>query len=359
MNIAIVRLSSLGDIILGMPLLQFIRKHLPDCRITWVSDSRFADILDHQPDIQSIIKFDLKKLKKQGSLAGLVKEYRQLTSAGPFDAIIDLHGMLKSAVTAAILGGRRYGFDRKMLKEPLSSLFYNKTFPIPLELPATCRFASLGMRSLGLPFRESDLSAIKPFLFWSERDLAISDSFFSKERRNIIFVPETSADYKNYPPEKFGLLADMLGENILICHGNQQELGTATRIAGNTRYARVLPRLTLNELKAAIGRADLVIGGDSGPTHIAWGCGVPSITLFGATPVCIWPTRRNRIIKTPSPVNYLRYDPRDRSLHEISEDSILCLARDLLNLSRSESEVTTPWHCTDFHEPNCSSAARG
>jgi heptosyltransferase-1 len=334
MKIAIIRLSSLGDIILGMPLLQLIRRRLPDCHLTWVADSRFADILDHQPDIQAIIKLDLKRLKKKSSLSGLVREYGKLSSAGPFDAVIDLHGMIKSAVSATILGGRRFGFDRRSLKEPLSTLLYQRTFPVPLELPAVSRYASLGMQSLGLPFQTSELSNLQPFLFWGEQDRAISDRFFSSRSRNILFVPETSAGYKNYPPEKFVRLAALLGENVLVCHGNQQELETATRIAGQSPNVRLLPRLTLNQLKAAVARADLVIGGDSGPTHIAWACAVPSITLFGATPVCICPTRANRVIKTSSTVNLRKFDSNDLSLHEIPEESILEQARELLDLPR-------------------------
>jgi heptosyltransferase I len=334
LNIAIVKLSSLGDIILGMPLLQLIRHQLPNCRITWVSDSCFADILDYQPDIQHIIKLNLKKLKKQVSLSEFAREYRNLASAGPFDAVIDLHGMLKSAITATILGGRRFGFDRKTLKEPFCAPLYHRTFPVPLELPAAYRYAALGMQSLGLPFDESELADLQPFLFWTEEDLAITDGFFSGERRNIIFIPETSASYKNYPPEKFARITTMLGENILICHGSQQEFCTASKIAELSPNAHALPRLTLNQLKAAIGRADLVIGGDSGPTHIAWACGVPSITLFGATPVCTHPTLRNRIIKTPSPVNYRRYNSNDTTVREIPEEVIVHQAQEILKLPR-------------------------
>jgi heptosyltransferase-1 len=330
MKIALTRLSSLGDIILCMPCLQLIRRHLPDSHITWVTDRRFADILDHQPDIRQIIRIDLKGIKKQRSLSGLVQEYRNLTSAGRFDAVIDLHGMIKSAITNSLLGGRCYGFDRRMLKEPLSSLFYQQTFPIPLELPAACRYVTLAMQSLALPFQVSELSDLKPFLFWSEEDLAITDRFFSKESRNILFVPETSARNKNYPPERFARLAALLEENILICHGNQQEFLTATSIAESVPHAQVLPRLNLNQLKAAIGRADLVIGGDSGPTHIAWGCGVPSITLFGATPPCICPTHINRIIKTSTQVNLRKPDTSDLSIGHIAEEDILQIARELL-----------------------------
>ena len=198
MKIAIVRLSSLGDIILGMASLQFIRRHLPDCRITWIADSRFADILDHQKDIGQIIKIELKGMKKEKSLSSLFMEYHQLRSAGPFDAVIDLHGMIKSAVTAKILGKNTCGFDKGVIKEPLGCLFYRHTYEVPLDMPAACRYASLAMQSLGLPFREPDMSVIQPFLFARDDDFLIAKEYFSSERRNIIIVPETSAANKNY-----------------------------------------------------------------------------------------------------------------------------------------------------------------
>lgn len=330
MNIALVRLSSLGDIILGMASLQIIRRSLPDCQITWVADKRFADILDGNPDIRQIIRLDLKGLRKNFSLAGLAGEYRRLRSSGPFDAVIDLHGMIKSAVAAALMGGPCSGFDRHSLKEPLATTFYRSTFAVPLEQPAACRYAELVTRSLRLPQPGSEAEEIKPFLFSRKEDLLISSGFFSTERRNIIFVPETSAANKNYPPEKFVRLAALLGENILICHGNQQELQTAQTIAEQAANVRVLPQLNLNQLKAAVGRSDLVIGGDSGPTHIAWGSGVPSITLFGATPVCLQPTRINRVIKTTTSVNLRKPDADDLSIRQIAVEDVASLAAALL-----------------------------
>lgn len=331
MRIALVRLTSLGDIILAMASLQIIRRALPECHITWVADRRFADILDHQPDIQQIVKIDLKGLRRRSPLAAAVaSEYRTLTGYGSFDIVIDLHGMIKSAVITAILGGKRYGFSRKNRKEALAGLFYNRTISVPPEQPAVCRYATLAAASLGVDFEPTDFTHPHPYLFWGDEDRAITDRYFSRERHNIIFVAGTSAGYKNYPPEKFAQLADILGENILICHGSQQELDCAQRISEQSPHTRVLPRLTINQLKAAIGRADLVIGGDTGPTHIAWGCAVPSITLFGATPVCICPTKRNLVITTASAVNPRKPDPRDNSISGIAVTDIARMARELL-----------------------------
>ncbi|HQB40073.1 MAG TPA: lipopolysaccharide heptosyltransferase I [Deltaproteobacteria bacterium] len=337
MKIALVRLSSLGDIILGMVCLQLIRRQMPGCRITWVADSRFADILDHQPDIQQLIRLNLKGLKRGVTGAGLMEEYRKLALAGPFDAVIDLHGMIKSAITARLLGGPVRGFDRRVIKEPLAGLFYRQTFDIPLEMPAASRYAHLVMQSLGLPFELSDLARPEPFLFAQPDDFSISAPLFSDRQPNVIIVPGTSAANKNYPAEGFARLAEQLNANIMLCHGNQQEQETACRIAALAANTTVLPRLNLNQLKAAISRADLVIGGDSGPTHIAWGCAVPSVTLYGATPVCIVPTEINCAIKTASNVNLRKPDTADLSIRNIPEGEILRLAKQLLDRRGKEN----------------------
>ena len=334
MKIALVRLSSLGDIILGMAALQTIRRSLPDSRITWVADRRFADILDGNPDLHQIVRLDLKGLKKGFSLAKLSGEYRQLRSSGPFDLVIDLHGMIKSAITASLLGGPCSGFDRDSLKEPLATTFYRSTFSVPLEQPAACRYLELVTRSLGLAQSGPEAEEVKPFLFSREQDLSISAGFFSTDQHNILFVPETSAANKNYPPEKFVRLAGLLGGNILVCHGNDRELQTARAIAARAPNVRVLPRLDLNQLKAAVGRSDLVVGGDSGPTHTAWGSGVPSVTLFGATPVCFRPTRINRVIKTATNVNFRKPDAGDLSIRQIDVEEVASLAATLLERGR-------------------------
>jgi heptosyltransferase-1 len=330
MRIALVRLSSLGDIILCMASLQLIRRQMPDCQITWIADRRFAAVLEHQQDIHKLIALDLKGLKKKPSWSALRSEYIQLSECGPFDMVIDLHGMIKSAIVASIAGGTRCGFTGSALKEPLAGLLYQRSFDVSLELPAVSRYSSLVARSLESPLLPEDEISIKPFLGWGAADRAATDEYFDSCQRTTLIVPETSAPNKNYPPEKYAQLAVMLGGPVLVCHGNDSELATAKAIAEQAGNVRVLPRLTINQLKAAIGRSDLVVGGDSGPTHMAWASGIPSVTLFGATPVCINPTDINLVLKSDSTVNLRKPDPCDFSVRTISVDSVYRLASRLL-----------------------------
>jgi len=331
-NIAIVRLSSLGDIIFAMASLQLIRKRFSDASITWVADSRFADILDHNPDIKNIVKLDLKGLKRDFSAARLTHELAKLSHPGAFDLVIDMHGMLKAAVIAWRLGGPRVGFHWSTAKEPLTSLFYGKRCRVPAEVAGVRRFAALAGFALNFSPVESELSEHAPFLFYAPEDLKSVSGLLSKETRNVVMVAGTSIAYKDYPASLMAKVAQGLDAQVLVCHGNERERISAEQIVSLAPNVKVLPKLTLNQLKALISQADLVIGGDTGPTHIAWAMNIPSITLFGATPSdCIVPTACNRVITSGSRINHSRPDPNDLSIQTIPADEIIRVAGELLS----------------------------
>jgi heptosyltransferase-1 len=332
MNIAIVRLSSLGDIIFGMASLQLIRRRFPGCTITWIADSRFGDVLDNCPDLDRIVKLDLKGLKGRFTFAGLQAELAKLRGLGPFDMVIDLHGMIKSALVAWRIGGERIGFHRSVVKEPLASFWYARTVAVPLAEPAVDRYAALVAASLGFTITPAELTHKSSFLGHGPEDGEVTRGFFRGDRKNIIMVPGTSIAYKNYPREKLVAVADQLRQNILVCHGSPAELESAHYLAEHSSFVTILPRLDLNQLKAAISRADLVIGGDTGPTHMAWACNVPSLALFGATAPPYVPTVRHRVLTAGSPVNAVKPDKNDFSVQAIPETEILRQAEELLNI---------------------------
>lgn len=331
MKIGIVRLSSLGDIIFCMTALQVIKRHVPGCSITWFADTKFADILDHNPHLDRIVKVDLKALKKEFSFEKLRGEYLKVAQSGPFDAVIDLHGMMKSALVARRAGGNTFGFSLDVVKDPIAVPFYRHRFSIPLECNTVLRYATLAARSLGFEFDERELMEKEPFLFHAPQDEEISRDFFRSDRKNVVFVVGANWESRRYPKERFVAIAEALKENVLICHSSPSEYDAAHYIAGKSAFATVLPKLNLNQLKAAIGKADLVIGGDTGPTHIAWANNVPCIVLFGPTPPHrIYPGPTCKILKSSSQVREARLDRNDFSIREISETTVTALAQELL-----------------------------
>jgi lipopolysaccharide heptosyltransferase I len=98
-----------------------------------------------------------------------------------------------------------------------------------------------------------------------------------------------------------------------------------------SEHIQVMPKMDLNSLKALIAHADLLIGNDTGPTHMAWALNRPSITIFGPTPVSrVYQTNINKAVKSASIVNPFKLNKQDYSIKEIDENEIIKLAMALL-----------------------------
>ena len=104
-------------------------------------------------------------------------------------------------------------------------------------------------------------------------------------------------------------------------------------MARQSNFIRVMPALDLNDVKALLSQVDLVIGNDTGPTHFAWGLNIPSITLFGCTPVSrVYQTDINKTLKSSSIVNPKKLNKQDYSISEIAPIRIIDLANELFHL---------------------------
>jgi len=89
----------------------------------------------------------------------------------------------------------------------------------------------------------------------------------------------------------------------------------------------------------------LLIGNDTGPTHMAWGLNVPSITIFGPTPINrVYVTPINRVVKSSSTVNHYKLDKNDFSIREIEADEIIKIAKELYDAPQKLAELSQ--NCT-------------
>ena len=333
MRIAIVKLSALGDIVHAMIVLQFIKKHLPDVRIDWIVEERFADLLAHNPDIDQILTVRLKTLKQ--SPFRLFDEIRKIRNYAHnrYDIVIDLQGLIKSGLLSRMLGPTT-GFDRHSIREKAASLFYRNAFAVPYEMNVVERNMALVNAALGLDISLAELKNKKPFLYFEAEEREKSTGYLSQNEKNIVYILGSSWESKIYPPERMAKVIAELGENALLVWGSDSEYQAAESITRQSG-AKILPKLTLGELKALISQADLVIGGDSGPTHFAWALNRPSITLFGPTPAerNVLESATNRTISSSSAVDPLHLDRNDFSITEIRPAEIVLLARRLLDVS--------------------------
>ncbi|MDN5102845.1 lipopolysaccharide heptosyltransferase I [Aliarcobacter butzleri] len=329
-RIAIIKLSAMGDIIHAMVALQYIKRKYPNLQIDWFVESTFAPILENNPDINQIIKLDLKSIKKDKkeiiNQIKLIKKYEK----NSYDLVIDAQGLIKSAIVSFFLGKNRVGFSKNSTREKLASFFYTKRVDIAYDKNAIERNVKILSQALNFEITKDDILNKKPFLFYKNENEVIYE-YLSKDKKNVLFVIGASWPSKMYSKEKFAKIINNLDENCLITWGNEAEKDIANFVA-NISKAKVLPKLDLNSLKAIMSKVDLVIGNDTGPTHMAWALNIPSITLFGNTPGYrnTYITNMNKIIESKSIVNPFKLDRNDFSIKEIDENEIINMAKGLL-----------------------------
>ncbi|MFP6141889.1 lipopolysaccharide heptosyltransferase I [Helicobacter pylori] len=324
MKIAIVRLSALGDIIVSAVFLAAIKECLPNAQIEWFVDERFSAILEHSPYIDKLHPIALKSVLTTFNPLKIFKLFKSLR-AYEYDIIIDMQGLIKSALIAQMLKApKKVGFDYASAREGLSAFFYSQKVSIAYDEPILKRNFTLLSHALNLPKNEISEGLSSRSKVFSYQDSPKIDALNLNENKpKILFVLETSKANKTYPIERFKELALML-ENFQICllwHADEDKANALYGALKHQRDVLLLPKLTLNEVKALLFKMDLIIGGDTGITHLAWALQKASITLYGNTPM--------ERFKLESPINIsltgnsnANYHKKDFSIQNIDPKKI-------------------------------------
>ncbi|WP_208371898.1 lipopolysaccharide heptosyltransferase I [Helicobacter pylori] len=324
MKIAIVRLSALGDIIVGAVFLAAIKECLPNAQIEWFVDERFSAILEHSPYIDKLHPIALKSMLTTFNPLKIFKLFKSLR-AYEYDIIIDMQGLVKSAlITQMLKAPKKVGFDYASAREGLSAFFYSQKVSIAYDEPILKRNFTLLSQALNLPKNEISEGLNSRFKVFSYQDSPKIDALnLNQNKPKILFVLETSKINKTYPIERFKDLALIL-ENFQICllwHADEDKATTLYHALKHQHDILLLPKLTLNEVKALLFKMDVIIGGDTGITHLAWALQKPSITLYGNTPM--------ERFKLESPINVsltgnsnANYHKKDFSIQNIEPKKI-------------------------------------
>jgi len=331
MKIAIVKLSALGDIVHAMVVLQFIKKYNQAIEIDWVVEKGNEELLESHPDINKVIVLNTKDIKKKKSLYLLYMELKKLRKYGPYDLVIDMQSLLKSAIISRLIPSRvTLGFEKSSAREGLASIFYSKVFKFSYDNNVIERNFEIIKFALDFPFKLEDLSNKLPFLHSDQKQL---NAHFSSVKKNILLIPGASFSSKRYPVESFAGLTNLLDANFLVIWGNQEEKLLADKIKLLSPKINVCEKLSIKDLIFLISKVDLIIGSDTGPTHMAWALDKPSITIFGSTPGYrnTYVTKINRTIESKSEVNPYKINKDDNSIKEINIREVFLVAQDLLN----------------------------
>jgi heptosyltransferase-1 len=324
-KIAIVRLSALGDIINSAVVLQFIKENYPYATIEWITEEVFSPLLNLLPELSNVHTINLKRVKKEKSLQLLNETIIKIKELNNFDIIIDMQGLIKSAVVSRLVGKNTHGFDKFSTRESLATMFYKSTSHISYESNVIKRNAFIVSDALNFQITDEMLlnkKAVFPI---------IKEYKLSSIKKNIAFIIGASWQSKIYPKELIVEVCNALKEDIYIIWGSIEEKKNAEWIVDNSSYASLAPSLELTELVSYISSMDLLIGNDTGPTHIAWAQNIASITLFGPTTTrMMYETPKNIGLKSPSDVNILKINKNDYSIKEINSENIISAAKELL-----------------------------
>ena len=317
LKIAIVKLSALGDIVHAAIVLQFIKKHCPNAHITWLVDARFASLLKDHPLIDELVVLPLKESFK--------KSYKIIKTLGKFDKIIDLQGLFKSAVVAKLLGKEIYGFSRESVKEKIAARLYKHKFKIDYNENIIVRNLSLVGYTLNFSFDRDEILKKSPCF-------EIVGKFKNESgKKRVLIAAFASEESKIY--DKFKDVIRLLeGCEIYLCYGSESEKTRAEAIISGTS-AKLLEKLSIKNMIDFIASCDLVIGNDSGLTHLAWAVNRPSITLFGNRPSHrnAYVTDKNLVVDMGKQIDARSIDKNDFCIREIYPETVANFAKRLLN----------------------------
>jgi lipopolysaccharide heptosyltransferase I len=277
----IVRLGSLGDVVHAIPVAASLRSAYPSAQIDWVTDPMYLPLIGLVEGVDRAIGLNTRAWLP-GARGNVVSALAALRRSA-YDVVLDLQGLLKSAILARAVGARRtVGFSRTHLREPAARLFYSESVNpggavhvIQQNLSVSAALGALD-RSVRFPVRVPESAAAADVA----RELGGGFALLN---------PGGSAAWPNkrWPPSRFGAVAQALershGLPSIVWRGpGEQALAEAVAVASGGA-ARVSPPMSLPDLLALAHASRVMVSGDTGPLHLAAAVGTPVVALFGPT----------------------------------------------------------------------------
>ena len=301
MKILLVKLSSLGDVVHTLPVVQDIRAALPGAQIDWVVERAFSSLLQRSAGLNRVIPCDIRRWSKSPLAATTRKEwgaFRQQLQLESYDAVIDLQGLTKSALVARLArltpGGKRFAManqtDGSAYEAPTRWLA-DVAIRMEPHSHAVQRGRALAASALGYDVAQRPDFGLNSPLALVLRSYSAMDSV----ARKVFLVHGTSRADKEWPLAHWADLGQRLlaaGNEIALPHGSPQELAMSHAIrqaiggdaaqssASAQARVHVLPALSLDQLTTELAQSAGVIGVDSGVSHIAVALDLPHVQIY-------------------------------------------------------------------------------
>lgn len=290
-RILLIRLRSMGDVILLTPALRLLKEWRPDLEVTVVVERRFRDLLEDNPDVRELIEpGEGSSLAKIASRLRAVGEIRRRK----FSLCINLHGGPTGTLLARASGARwKVGFDYYRSRGVYDVRVPDTRSILEQASIHTAEHQAAIFYYLGMPRREIPRARLflKPQnrLWWKEK---CKDLGLGAPRRYALVHPAALYATKQWPADYFARLALALEHEagllpVLTCGPGEAWVLDAVERAAGAPLTR-LEGASLGQFAAAIEGARIFIGNDSGPAHMARALERPVVVIFGSSSSVIW-----------------------------------------------------------------------
>ena len=293
MRVLIIKMSAMGDIIHALPALNYLHAVSPGIEIDWVVEEPFLDVLEGNSLISSIHKVRTKVWRKHPLSSTTIKEIGALKKAlreRNYDLVFDIQGNLKSGLVCRLSGvEQRIGFAREELQESVNLLFTTRQVPLrPGDKHITDQYLRLVSVPFGRDFKEISYSTD---IHTAPEDDDSASALIATLADGLVFLFHYGTTWQTKFWSENGWIAlgkEVLARypeaNILLSWGDETERKAATALAAAIGDgARVIDRYPLKGFIALLKKVDLVVGGDTGPVHLAAAVGTPTVSFYRAS----------------------------------------------------------------------------
>ncbi len=275
-RILIVKTSSMGDVVHALPLAADLAMHVPDAQIDWAVEEGFAAIPAMSRHVARVHTVALRRWRRTPLSAaawGEARAVRRAMREARYDRVLDAQGLLKSAWIARWAGSPVTGLSSASARERVAALFYSQCIDVPRDLHAVERCRRLGAGAFGYApdgRPRFDLTVNAAPAIMASAPVAV-------------LLVNASRVTKLWDEAKWVALERAFAERgftSMLFWGSAEEEQRARRLASTMQRAQVAPRSPLQAIAATLQQAQVVVGLDTGLTHLAAALGRPTVGIY-------------------------------------------------------------------------------
>lgn len=286
LKVLIVKTTSMGDVLHTLPALTEARQHYPMIQFDWVVEEGFAQIPTWHFAVDKVIPVAIRRWRKSWfskKTRAERKVFLTQLQVQQYDLVIDAQGLLKSALIARKAKGVKHGYDRKSIKEPIASFFYQVKHRVSKQLHAVDRIRLLFAASLKY---KCDLNQLGDYGIARHFVSATPKINANEAQPYFIFLHATTRADKHWQESEWRALIALANKHhyqVKLPWGTQLEFERAQRLAQNHKNCMVLPKLSLFEVAQELASAEAVVSVDTGLSHLSAALDRLNLTLYGPT----------------------------------------------------------------------------